>query len=260
MPASEPIHLPVERLAQPDEESCGPTSLVQILRYLGSDVTLEEVLGRTATNPTGGTLAVHLARTVLDLGFVPTLYPFNLQVFDPSWRSLGTSELAAKLHQRSAWLEHVGLEEKVGAYLDVLERGGRIRLAELDRSLLVGLLSAGLPILTGLSATYLYQSPREREGDYDDVRGEPTGHFVVISGYTPETDHFEVRDPLSDTPFDPSGCYPVEAERLLAAILLGVTTYDAVLLVVERRGGMAGEPDGPPTPGPLERAPRVPLP
>ena len=89
--------------------------------------------------------------------------------------------------------------------------------------------------LTGLSATYLYQTKREFRNDYDDIRGEPVGHFVVICGYYPRGDRFIVRDPSSHIPFSRTGKYSVSAERLIAAIFLGDATYDAVLLVLAKR-------------------------
>ena len=88
--------------------------------------------------------------------------------------------------------------------------------------------------MTGLSATYLYQTPREFNNEYDDIRGDPVGHFVVICGYYPKSDRFIIRDPDSHIPFSRTGKYSVDAERLISAILLGDVTYDAVLLVLAK--------------------------
>jgi hypothetical protein len=107
--------------------------------------------------------------------------------------------------------------------------------AELTQELLAGILAKGHPVLTGLNATYLYGTPREYRDEYDDVRGEPVGHFVVISGYYPVSGRFIVRDPSSHIPFSRTGKYSVEAQRLISAILLGDVTYDGVLLIVSRR-------------------------
>jgi hypothetical protein len=41
-----------------------------------------------------------------------------------------------------------------------------------------------------LSATYLYQTKREFDNEYDDIRGNPVGHFVVICGYYARSDRF----------------------------------------------------------------------
>jgi hypothetical protein len=99
-----------------------------------------------------------------------------------------------------------------------------------------GYLKRGRPLLCGLSATYLYGCAREAGSDrleYDDDRGEPTGHFVVLCGYAPKERRVLVADPLQDNPRYGVHYYWVHIQRVLGAILLGVLTYDANLLVLE---------------------------
>lgn len=226
------VHLDVVRLGQPDEVTCGPTSLLQLYRFYGHDPELAQVIAETRRNPDGGTLAVYLGLSALGNGFSPAIYSYNLRIFDPTWRRLWPAELCAKLRLRSEWVESERMRRIILAYAEFIERGGEMRFTDLDRELLVGLLNSGQPILTGLSATYLYGIPRELEEQEDDVRGEPVGHFVVISGYDAQREEFVVCDPSVHTPFSPSGRYAVAAERLIASILLGGTTDDAVLLVL----------------------------
>jgi hypothetical protein len=230
------VSLPVGRIEQPDDLTCGPTALLQIYRFHGEERPLDEVIRDTPRNPDGGTLAVYLAQSALVEGWRPTLFSFNLDVFDPTWSSLAPEALVAKLEARHHEVEGGRLRRVMRAYIDVLRRGGRVRLVDLDRRLLVGLLAAGHPILAGLSATWLYRSARELGEEPDDVGGWPVGHFVVISGYEPEGDLFLVVDPSRDSPFNRTGVYPVPSERLMAAILLGDVTMDAVLLVLDRDG------------------------
>jgi hypothetical protein len=96
-----------------------------------------------------------------------------------------------------------------------------------------------LPILTGLSSTYLYRSEREFGPDdvADDIRGLPAGHFVVLSGYHRSDRTVLIADPLSPNPVAPTPLYPVNIDRVICAILLGVLTYDANLLVIHPRRG-----------------------
>jgi hypothetical protein len=88
-------------------------------------------------------------------------------------------------------------------------------------------------VLTGLSATYLYGCAREHADRYDDVAGEPTGHFVVLAGYDEAAAEILVADPLHDNPAFRRSQYRVSVHRLLGAILLGIVTYDANLLIIE---------------------------
>lgn len=227
------ILLAVERLQQPDDLTCGPTSLLQTYRFYGLERDLAEIIGDVRRNPDGGTLAVYLGLAALREGMGATVYSYNLAIFDPTWERLDRDELIAHLERRASAVEGERLRRITRAYAEFLRAGGRVLLPELERKLLVDLLAAGRPIITGLSATYLYRTPRELHEEYDDVRGFPVGHFVVISGYDRERDRFMVVDPSPHTPYSPSGVYPVPAERLMAAILLGDSTYDAVLLVLD---------------------------
>ena len=71
------------------------------------------------------------------------------------------------------------------SYDEFLRLGGKLDLRDLDPSLLRKYLKRGIPVITGLSATYLYRAMRDipETNQDDDVRGEPVGHFVVLTGY-----------------------------------------------------------------------------
>jgi len=230
-----PILLDVPRFEQPDDVTCGPTCLAKVYAYYGYPRAVDTIVGETPRNPDGGTLAVSLGLSALRNGFRPTVYPFGTRVFDPTWRSLRRRPLMAKLEQRLAATDSRRQARAVEAYLVFLGEGGVVRFHEPTTKLLVRILRGRDPILTGLSATFLYETPRERDDRYDDVRGDSVGHFVVVSGYYPRTKRFAVTDPFRNVPMSRTGRYLVPGERLLSAILLGDATYDAVLLVLGRR-------------------------
>jgi hypothetical protein len=223
----------VERFGQPDDVTCGPTCLTQIYRFYGHDIPLDRVIKETPSNPDGGTLGVYLGIAALRNGLAADIYSYNLQVFDPTWSELDSAGLMGKLRERHRVVADRKLKAVLKAYVEYLELGGRMHFAELTEKLMARILANGHPILTGLSATYLYGTAREYQNEYDDVRGEPVGHFVVVSGYRPRSSRFTVRDPGTHIPFSRTGSYSVKADRLIAAILLGSMTYDAVLLVVK---------------------------
>jgi hypothetical protein len=118
-----------------------------------------------------------------------------------------------------------------------------------NRGLIRKYLKRSIPILTGLSATWLYRASREfgPKCDPDDIRGLPVGHFVVLTGYHAETREVLIADPLMPNPLAPGHHYLVDIERVLASILLGVLTYDATLLIIEprreRKGRRRVDPD-----------------
>jgi hypothetical protein len=229
------LSLPVRMLPQPDETTCGPTCLQAIYAFWGADEPLQSVIARTRKLQNGGgTFVVFLACDALRRGWRATIYTYNLTVFDPTWFVPGAN-IAERLRQQQAVKPEPRLQHATEGYLEFLERGGRLRFVDLTRSLIRGLLRRGLPILTGLSSTYLYRTAREYGPDDvpDDVRGTPSGHFVVLAGYDRARRSVLVADPYGPHPYGPSHEYWMSIDRVVGAILLGIVTHDANLLVIQ---------------------------
>lgn len=227
--------LPLDILPQPDEVTCGPTCLHAVYRYWGEDEPLAAVIARTRRLDHGGTFAVFLACDALARGYGATIYTYNLLVFDPTWFRPGV-DIADRLQRQSAFKLDPRLQHATEGYLEFLRRGGRLRHMDLSARLIRRLLGRGLPVVTGLSATFLYRAPREFVDDtVDDVRGMPVGHFVVIAGYDERRRALLVVDPYQPTPYGPSHAYWISLDRAINAILLGIVTHDANLLVVHPR-------------------------
>jgi hypothetical protein len=121
------------------------------------------------------------------------------------------------------------------AFIDFIKSGGIVRLEDVTRDVLRKYLSQGFPILTGLSSTFLYRSPREVPPNQypDDIRGLPTGHFVILCGYNKANKTVTVADPLTLNPFSSTRKYDVHIDRVICSILLGVLTYDANFLIIK---------------------------
>lgn len=220
---------------QPDDRSCGVTCLGAVYRYYGLTVPVEQLGEEVEHLETGGTLAVMLGADALRRGFRARIYSYNLQLFDPTWFGEGV-HMADKLRQQQKFKTDPKLRVATKRYIEFLDLGGRVRFREHTARLIRTYLKHGKPILVGLSATYLYQTAREYGplDDFDDVRGEPQGHFVVLCGYDKAEKHVRVADPLLPNPMTgDSHYYNVSMDRLIAAIMLGIVTYDANLLVIE---------------------------
>lgn len=229
--------LPLQIQPQPDETTCGPTCLHAIYQYWGDQEDLGKVIARTRKLEQGtGTFAVFLACDALRKGYQATIYTYNLKVFDPTWFARGV-DIAERLRQQRVVKTDSRLRHATEGYLEFLQLGGRLRLTDLSRRLIRGLLRRGLPILSGLSSTYLYRTVREYgPSDLpDDLRGTPSGHFVVISGYDRDNRTVLVSDPYGAHPFGPSREYWVNIDRALGAVLLGIVTHDANLLIIHPR-------------------------
>lgn len=226
-------------LPQPDDATCGPTCLHAVYNFFGDEQPLEKTISEVKMLEEGGTLAVLLACHALKRGYKATIYTFNLHVFDPTWFSLGSTRFREKLKAQAEAKGDPKLSFATNAYIEFLDLGGRLKFQDLNPSLIRHYLKQSIPILTGLSATYLYRESREKSGDQkpSDIEGNPTGHFVVLCGYDAEERKALVADPLKPNPMSADHLYGVDMYRLICAILLGIVTYDANLLVIEPKGG-----------------------
>lgn len=223
-----------ELLPQPTDTSCGPTCLQAVYNHFGDRLPVSQLIDEIPEQRTGGTLAVQLGIHALGRGYSAELFTYNLRVFDPTWFELSTEEMKARLRLRCERRYSVKRKQALEAYLRFLDLGGTVRMEVMNPKLIRGLLESGLPILTGLSATFLYSTMREiPENDKsDDIRGEPSGHFVVLCGYLPDEGEVLVADPYHDNPLTGRQLYPVRMDRLITSLLLGVLTYDGNLLVI----------------------------
>jgi hypothetical protein len=222
-------------MRQPTPTSCGPTCLHGIYRYFGLEVPLETLIAAVPSVVGGGTLAVLLGIDALRRGFRVELHTCSLRVLDPTWFPARRRVLAEKLAASLAVRRHRKERQELRALLEFVELGGELRMEPLTRAVLRQPLVEGVPLLSGLSATFLYRDMRiNPETDEDDeFGGEPQGHFVVLSAYDRATKEVMVHDPWPDSPFDDPHRYRVHIDRLINAILLGVLTFDANLLVIE---------------------------
>jgi hypothetical protein len=226
----------LEMLPQPTDESCGSTCLHAIYQYYGEVLDLEQLIKEIPHLDTGGTLAVALGIHALKRGYRAIINTYNVQVFDPTWFK-GDKDIRKKLQMQMEYKKDPKLQWASKAYLRFLDLGGEIRMDELDEHVLRTYFDQRLPILTGLNATYLYRTPREFGNEFDDVRGTSMGHFVVMYGYDPSTHKVLIADPYRLNPISNSTKYRVEIKRVINSILLGIITYDANFLVIQRGKG-----------------------
>lgn len=224
-------------LSQPDDETCGPTSLHAVYNYYQDFINLQQVIEEVTFLEEGGTLANLLGIHALKRGYKAKIHTYNLNVFDPAWSVLGHDELVEKLKAQLKYKKGKKIENATHSYIEFLNLGGEISFEDLTVDLIRKYLDRRRPILTGLSATYLYDCKREYTNDegrsvYDDLKGFPMGHFVVLTAID-EYGMVSVSDPYQENPLSGENTYKVDVHRLINSILLGILTYDANLLILE---------------------------
>jgi hypothetical protein len=230
--------------SQPDDETCGPTSLHAIYHYFGLNISLKEVIETMERSLSGGTLSPLLGKHALMHGFDAVIYVNQLDLFDPTWfkKSQASSEiLLTKLKSQDKFKQSKNITDASKAFQDFLVAGGEIRFKTIDVQLLKDYFKKNIPILTGLNSTYLYRASRElytQEGEsfFDDIQGVASGHFVVLCGYDEKNRRVVVADPFRENPLSKNNFYKVSSARLINAIMLGAQTHDATLLMVTPKG------------------------
>ena len=122
-------------LPQPDDNSCGPTSLHAVYRYYDLEVDLTQLIADISSLETGGTLAVYLGIDALRRGMEATIYSYNLKMFDPTWANLDTHALIDKLEQQQEFKKKKRFLQASQAYIAFLRQGGRILFDQLTPEL-----------------------------------------------------------------------------------------------------------------------------
>jgi len=189
-------------------------------------------------------LVAYLGKDALSRNFSATMYVNNVAIFDPSWFKRGqcpAAELIKKLQLQLQFKTNIESVQASNAYIDFLSHGGEIKFELINPQLFKKYFNQSVPILTGLSATYLYQIPRfvytNGTARHDDLEGTPCGHFVLLCGYDDSHHHVVVADPHEKNPLSHNNYYKVNIHRLINAIMLGVLTYDASLLIIQPKRG-----------------------
>ncbi len=226
------LEIPIKK--QLDETTCGPTCLHTVYEFYGDSIYLNSVINEADHLENGGTLGALLAVHALKRGYKATIYSYNLQVFDPTWFEKDSAFLIDRLQKQMEFKKDRKLRVVANAYLEFLKLGGVMKFEDLRSNVITKYLKKNQPIIVGLSATYLYKSAREfgPNLDYDDLRGEPTGHFVLLHGYNSETREVFIADPIIKNPIEEGQLYKMNIDRVMNAILLGIVTYDANLIII----------------------------
>ena len=163
----------IKILQQPDDVTCGPTSLQAVYNHLGYKISLKQLISEIEFLEDGGTLGVFLGIDALKRGFKVTLHSYNLTLLDPTWSELSMPELKAKLELLHKAKHAPKLRKAIEAYIRFIDLGGKVAFEDLRAAMFEKYFKKGVPVLCGLSATYLYRSMREFTGKDD--RSVPWG-------------------------------------------------------------------------------------
>lgn len=219
--------LRVEIEPQPTIVACGPTCLHAVYRYFGREISIativDEVNHKVVEGCFDGALGVH----AICAGLSARIASVNLRVLDPSWFvGHGIREALVAAGNKTSELS---LKNAALAYAAFVNAGGELALGGITFESIVNSISRSIPVIVGLSSTFLYRSRRSSITD-----GEETsvGHFVVVTGVDVKQRMVSIADPLSENPAGLGAYYDLPWDQLLSCICLGALTNDGAALIV----------------------------
>jgi hypothetical protein len=222
---------------------CGPYALTQIFNYYRYQITPEEVISQNARYFKNGSLDGYLGALAIEKGFQAILMPFNINIYDPSWKDLPSSLLSRKLQKLKKTKDQYW-QESINSHLFFLNHGGQIKFPELTPDLIYQYLKKKIPLLTSLCITALYQEPktiaqidprtRKLKLKHDEFTGNLIGHFCVVHGVDLKKQEIYISDPWHLIPqhFSKTRNYKVSFSRFLTSLLYGTYTRDASLIAI----------------------------
>ena len=89
--------------------------------------------------------------------------------------------------------------------------------------------------MTQTAPEHSSKNPRDAFDEEALRPGQPVGHFVVVSGWDPQSRTVTIQDPLRKNPLSESGTYKLPFTKFSNAVMLGILTYDENLLVIQAK-------------------------
>lgn len=218
------------------------TTAAQVMSFFDPSVTVEQVITEVPVYVENGekigTSPGHLAAYFASQGYRTTVYMFDIELFDRSWKDLSAREVVANLHKRQP---HIPANSWLAAYHHILvdgwelfaKSGGTFEFPVLSVQLLRNLLDTA-PYLVSVSSTYLNQEAKQHYNkatdkfDPDPIQGRSLTHAVTCAGY--KDGQFLIVDPDP-----PKGVEPhrwIAQDHLIASIMAAQTESDNFVVSV----------------------------
>jgi hypothetical protein len=237
------VTYPIKHSYQSTNNNCSQTALSMMLSYYGHDVTAEQIMEDIPVhlNDAGepwGSINQQLATWCIGQGYQTTMYTFDCQIIDQSWKDLGKTQLLDRLEAAKAGRNVLALGSEwskfyLQSYADYVHAGGELHIQpHVTTGLLYQLLQDG-PVLACVCYNTMYGTGHSkdaglRQSKIDDVYGKTTTHSIVVYGVT-QDGAFEIADPWQEP-----GRHVIEPERLLCAITAAQIECDNLLFRVKK--------------------------
>jgi len=233
------ISLNIPRIKQTDK-ACGPTALLQVLKYYGFQKTLNELIPELKIPEeevkTQGYAEGTIGLYALDQGFNVKMISYDTKRFDPTW-NYNREEIHTNLERQLEFLELATEDDFLNGYASEYKKITTLRLVDfmkhknaeiefkpISMKLIEDYLLKKIPVIAIVNTCLFYSSKRRYKGTKDEIKGKEYGHVIVISGF--DDYNYEITDPDDD--FEKLGKFKIEKNKLINCIV----QYGPVLLII----------------------------
>lgn len=207
--------------------SCGPVSLYNIYEHFGIKTSLHQILNDLKIDDKKATYPAQLAVDIKKHGLSTILLTSSPRLVAPNWVNHENKEIIEKL---SKWLKKHKNDKwsgNVKHLLTYLKHNGDILITDLTTKLIDEYLDQGYLVMPCLEDSWIWgQRKIKGKAEFDDIAGEPRGHFVVV--YGKEDNEYLVSDPYPTGLQNREGIYRIDKDKLLVATLFWSATIVAV--------------------------------
>ena len=209
------------------DSTCGPSCLVAIYESLGEKVDKQTILNELNISDSDYTYLPQIARHMLKRNLEIKLISPNSYVFSPEWAQLSREQVITELRD---WIVLNAKNEWLLTAIHslfFLEEGGTVEITDLTTELLDSHLDAGWSLLCLVEPSWLWGKRKiAKKAEYDSVRGNADGHFIVVYDRT-ETEYI-ISDPYPTSLPGKEHTYQVDKARLITATYLRGASIAAV--------------------------------
>ncbi len=172
---------------------CGPTCLAEVMEFYTKEKFDIKDLVKESKSPYKNMDWFFLfGMSALKRGFKVKIITVSTEILDPSWISLNPKKLVRKMKKRIKYLEGRKRKDRyliewnlepLKKAVKFIEAGGELIFSLITIDLLKYFVKKKMPIIVPVNENIFYGIKRTKDDEYDDIRGYPSGHIVVISGY-----------------------------------------------------------------------------
>ncbi|MBP9758669.1 hypothetical protein KBD45_03165 [Candidatus Dojkabacteria bacterium] len=208
---------------------CGPMCLKNTYDYLGIQKTLKQIFKEMDVDEDTSTYLSQLARNLNANNVATTIVSSLSKVINYAWRNNTKEEIISKLKRcvlRSKRPNMISEWDKELLHtLFYLQEGGNIKIENITKEIINSYLKKGKIIITCVETSWFWGNRKILgKTTFDDVLGDQSGHFVIITGIKNDKYIINYPYPLKEK----NAVTEINQDHLIVATLI----WDAQFIII----------------------------